>query len=67
MIAYAPHHILPILSVEGEQSWKTLVGQVYKNYVFIARMIILFVLPHYRNRWYGNVYYDKTFRYEFFW
>ena len=38
----------------------------HKNYGFIARMIILFVFLHYRNRRYGNEYYDKTFRYEIF-
>ena len=36
----------------------------HKNYGFIARMIILFVLLHYRNRRYGNERYDKTYRYE---
>ena len=29
-------------------------------------MIILFVCLHYHNRRYGNLYYDKTYRYEFF-
>ena len=33
--------------------------KTYKNYGFIARMINLFVLLHYRNRCYGNEYYDK--------
>ena len=33
---------------------------------FIARMIILFVLLHNRNRSYGNAYYDKIYRYEIF-
>lgn len=32
-----------------------------KNYGFIARMIFLFVHLHYRNRCYGNKYYDKNF------
>ena len=41
-------------------------GKNYKNDGFIARMIILFVLLHYRNRRYGNMYYDKTCRYEIF-
>jgi hypothetical protein len=38
----------------------------YNNYGFIARMIILFVLLHYRNRRYGNADYDNTCRYEIF-
>ena len=37
-----------------------------KNYGFLARMIILFVLLRYRNRRYGNMYYDKACRYEIF-
>ena len=38
----------------------------YKNYDFIARIIILFVHLHYRNYRYGNEYYDKAYRYEIF-
>lgn len=38
----------------------------HKNYGFIALMTKLFVLLHYRNRRYGNEYYDKTYRYEIF-
>ena len=37
-----------------------------KNYISFARTIILFVLLHYRNRCYGNDYYDKGFSYEIF-
>ena len=40
--------------------------KIYKNYEFVARMIILLVLLHYRNHRYGNEYYDKTCRYEIF-
>ena len=39
---------------------------IYKNYGFIALITKLFVLLHYRNRRYGNEYYDKTYRYEIF-
>ena len=41
-------------------------SKTYKNYGFIARMIILFVLLHYRNCYYGNKCYDKAYRYEIF-
>lgn len=37
-----------------------------KNFGFIARMMILFILLHYRNSCYGNEYYDKVFSYEIF-
>ena len=35
-------------------------GKNYKNYRFIARIIILFVFLYYRNSRYGNEYYDKA-------
>ena len=41
-------------------------GKNYKNYRFIAQMNILFVFLHHRNRYYGNEYYDKVYRYEIF-
>ena len=39
---------------------------IYKKYGFIALRTKLFVLLHYRNRRYGNEYYDKNYRYEIF-
>ena len=41
-------------------------AKTIKNYEFIAQLTIFFILSHYRNRRYGNEYYDKTYSYEIF-